>query len=310
MNQEKSSSSDLLEKGVEGAEGEGSVQPEDGKVTGRVREFWTEEHKFNEWFRVELALVRAWADEEDGPDEEDWGVLARWSGFDLDLYKEKWPETRHDMIVFNEAVVCTNERWRGSWTKAKRWWHYGVTSSDVQDTALNLILRDTINAANKFLFRERWPGWLPYYRLAHYLTELLSGLHDQLGYGQFSGPVGTHSTVPPTVEERACEELGLKPEPISNQIIPRDRHAEFVMTVVRVIAMVNAQLRAYGHVAMMDDVKRWVGPALENVALWHERDLSHSSVERMMLPELCIELGRTVDFWRSEIGRLAVEHDG
>jgi adenylosuccinate lyase len=304
---------------------------------------WSDEHKMEVWLRVEIAACEAWAASGVIPAED--MAQIRGATFDMARWDELYRETHHDVIAFIRTV---SERIG----PAGRWIHYGMTSQDVWDTstsiqmleAADLIERDldaleqavTKQAlrykdtpaigrthgvhAEPTTFGHKLAVWIDQHRLNR---ERVKHAREEISIGMFSGAVGTHANVPPEIEERACEILGLKPAPVSSQIIQRDRHAAY-MTALAVVASTLEQQAleirllqrtevsevaepfgsgqqgssAMPHKRNPELVERICGlarvvranalPALEDVALWHERDISHSSVERVILPDSCI----------------------
>ena len=271
---------------------------------------------------------------------------------DLDRYQA---ETHHDVTAFLRSVS-------DSLGDEGRWVHLGLTSSDVWDTATSLQLRDAAALLQTELARleavlaaqarehkhtlmvgrthgihaEPMTFGL---QLALWVEEVrrgrarLTAATDSISVGKISGAVGTHATVPPSAEERICAALGLDVAPVSNQILQRDRHAEFVSTLALIAAslekfalqirhMQRTELReaeepflpgqtgssAMPHKRNHGEVRAHLRPgpasirgyattALENVALWHERDISHSSTERVIFPDACILLDYMLDMF-------------
>src|SRR5215216_5892728 len=293
---------------------------------------------------VELAAVDAWAEQGVIP-ESDARECREKASFTVEAVEERERTTGHDVAAFVDVVA-------DSIGEAGRWIHYGLTSSDVLDTALALQLRDAaeIVVAGARFFREalieralehretltagRTHGVHAEpttfgLRLAGFAFEAERNLRrlerafDGVRVGKLSGAVGTYASVPPAIEARVMEALGLRPEDLSTQIVPRDRHAELVGS----IALAGAGLERFatevrnlqrtevreveepfgagqkGSSAMPHKrnpimAERLTGLArvlrgyaqagYENVALWHERDISHSGAERVILPDATI----------------------
>src|ERR687894_967739 len=311
------------------------TRPEIGAV-------WTDEAKMTAWRDVEVAA----AEELDGPSEADLEGI-RTATFTVEAVKERERITDHDVAAFVDVLGA-------SAGEAGRWIHYGLTSSDVLDTALALQLRragDVIVPGARALaaaLAERaheFAGTVCVGRThgvhaeptsfglklagyafeAHRNAERLERAFDQAAVGAISGAVGTYASHSPAYEARVLERIGLRAEPVSTQVVPRDRHAE----LLQAIALAGAGLERFateirhlqrtevreieepfrvgqkGSSAMPHKrnpitTERITGLArvlrgysqagLEDVALWHERDISHSSVERVTLPDATILL--------------------
>ena len=308
---------------------------------GRI---WTEEAKFQTWLEVEIAACEA-NFELGNISEEDLHAIKCRANFKPERIKEIEKEVKHDVIAFltnlNEYVGDSG-----------RHIHVGMTSSDVLDTGLSLQMRDscklliqeTENLENAIralasqhkntimIGRSHAIHGEPIsfgFKLAGWLAEIirnkkrLNELQDSISIGQISGAMGTYANTNPKVEEITCRILGLNIDTASTQVISRDRHADYVLT----IALVGASLDRFateirnlqrtdvleveegfskgqkGSSAMPHKrnpirservsglsriLKSHVNTALENVTLWHERDISHSSNERIMLPDVSI----------------------
>ena len=323
---------------------------------------WTEQAKYERWLGVEVAAVRAWAAEGRVPEAEAATIAAKASFVlaDIDRYQA---ETHHDVTAFLRSVT-------DSLGVEGRWVHLGLTSSDVWDTATALQLRDAASLLEGEL--ERLEGALVAKAREHKDTLMVGrthGIHAEpmtfglvlvlwvdevrrgrarlaqakagISVGKISGAVGTHATVPPSAEERICAELGLAVAPVSNQVLQRDRHAQFVST----LALIGASLEKFaleirhlqrtevreveepflpgqtGSSAMPHKrnpekceritglarvLRGYASTALENVALWHERDISHSSTERIVLPDACLLLDYMLDLFSWIVENLVV----
>jgi adenylosuccinate lyase len=305
---------------------------------------WTDENRFQKWLDVEIAVCEVHADmgviPADAVDK-----IRRTAAFSVDRINEIERTTRHDVIAFTTALA-------ENIGPESRFVHFGLTSSDVVDTANGLLLRDAAGLIIEDL--ERLSRVLRRRALEFRDTQMIGRTHgvhaepttfglvlalyytenernlermkrarDQISYGKLSGAVGTFAHLDPEVEERVCEKLGLKPEPISTQIIQRDRYAEYVSTLAIVAASLEKIALEVRHL-QRTEVREVEEPfaagqkgsssmphkrnpvtaeqicglarvirgnahaAFENVALWHERDISHSSVERVILPDSCI----------------------
>jgi adenylosuccinate lyase len=323
---------------------------------------WTDQAKFERWLDVEVAAVEAWAELGQVPREAAEKVR-RDARFDLAKVDEYIAITHHDVTAFLRSV---NE----SLGDESRYVHFGLTSSDVWDTATGLQLRDAcdllledVDALSAVLERQarahrrtlctgRTHGVHAEpttfgLKLAVWVDEMrrnrvrVEQARSAVAVGAISGTVGTHATVPPRLEEIVCERLGLGVEAASTQVIQRDRHAQFVTT----LALVGASLEKFAteiralqktevreaeepfdpgqtgssampHKRNPEKCERVAGLArvlrgyavtsLENVALWHERDISHSSTERIVFPDACLVLDYMLDLFTGIMDRLVV----
>ena len=311
----------------------------------RMKQVWSDESKYNKWLQVELAVCEAWAEEGTIP-WEDMEKLRR-ARYDHGRMEEVFQRTRHDVTAFLGSVT-------EGLGEEGRWLHLGLTSSDVIDTALSLqlveaaqVLTDDVDELREVLktaamtYRDTPMMGRTHGIHAEPITfglklalwweeigrqrERLQGALQSVHVGKISGAVGTHATVPPQVEERVCQNLGLIVDPVSSQIVQRDRHAHFVTTLALIAASLEkfaTEIRSlqrtevreveepFGegqtgsssmpHKRNPELSERVCGlarlirghsiTALENVALWHERDISHSSAERLILPDSCLAL--------------------
>ncbi len=307
-------------------------------------DLWTDDYKFKTWLRVEIAVCEAQAELGYIPPEAVDEIKAK-ANFDPKRILEIEAEVNHDVIAFltnvNEYVGDVG-----------RYIHLGMTSSDMLDTALSLQLVDSLQVimihvenliqairykaqehrdtvmigrshgihAEPITFGFKLAGWLAE-MLRH--RERLTRLQDTIAVGKISGAVGTYANIDPQIEAVACQNLGLRPDAASTQVISRDIHTEFM----NALALLGASIERFaveirnlqrtdvleveeffskkqkGSSAMPHKrnpirSERLTGmarllrgnamAALENVALWHERDISHSSVERVALPDSCI----------------------
>lgn len=306
-----------------------------------MRAIWTEENKFKAWLEVELCACEAWAELGIIP-KEDVEALRKSASFDIDRIYEIEQETRHDVIAFTRAVSETVG-------PERKWVHYGLTSTDVVDTALGYLLRQ----ANEILLKdiERFIGILREKAVQYKDTPMMGRTHgvhaepttfglkmalwheemkrnlerfkhaaDGVQFGKMSGAVGTYANIDPFVEEFVCGKLGITAAPISTQTLQRDRHAEYMATLALIATSMDkfaTEIRGLqksefreveepfakgqkGSSAMphkrnpigaenMSGLSRVIRghmlTAYENVPLWHERDISHSSAERVILPD-------------------------
>src|SRR5919198_560883 len=317
-----------------------------------MTKIWSEEGKLARWLDVELAALEGWAELGRIPPEAVAAIRARATGPTPERVAEIERVTDHDVAAFVDAVA-------EQLGPEGRWLHFGLTSSDVVDTALalqiqdagRLILdgveraleavvaraeehRDTICVgrshgifAEPTTFGWKLAGWA--FELARARERIARALEENR-VGQLSGTVGTYAQVDPEVERIACERLGLEPDPLSTQVIARDRHADLLgalalcatslerfATEIRHLARSEVReveepfgRRMKGSSAMPHKrnpkiAERICGLArvvraaalvgLENVPLWHERDISHSSAERVVVPDAFLALDYMLD---------------
>ncbi len=302
---------------------------------------WSEESRFQAWLDVELATCEAWSKLGVIP-RKDVDALYANASFDVDRIHEIEQTTRHDVVAFTRAVS-------ESLGPEKKWVHYGLTSSDVVDTALMVqvkkandlllaaidrmldVLADKARKHRHTLMMGRTHGvhaepttWG--LKMALYHTEMarnrrrFAAAAEEMAVGKLSGAVGTFAHIPPDIEQMVCEKLGLQPAKVSTQVLQRDRHAHYVS----VLALIGASLEKMavevrglqknevreveeafgkgqkGSSAMPHKrnpvgsenitgcarlLRGYMASTFENVALWHERDISHSSVERVVIPD-------------------------
>jgi adenylosuccinate lyase len=307
---------------------------------------WSDQRRYETWLDVELAATDAMAEAGLVPADAAHELREK-AAFDISRIEAIEQVTQHDVIAFTTAVA----EHVGA---AARWLHFGLTSSDVVDTAqaiqmreaCDLIVKDIAGLMEAVRLRAEEHRRTPmigrthgvhaepmtlglklalwYAELKRDLDRILSA-RDSVAVGKISGAVGTFAHLDPQIEERVCARLGLQPAPVSSQVIQRDRHAQLLTT----IAIVGASLEKFaleirglqkteiGEVeepfakgqkgsSAMPHKRNPIGceqitglarllrgnatAALENVALWHERDISHSSVERVILPDSFIAL--------------------
>ena len=310
-----------------------------------MKRVWSDENKYGQWLQVELAVAEAWVEEGVIP-EEDMARLRK-AEYNHQRMMEIFETTRHDVTAFLTSIT-------ESLGPEGRWLHLGMTSSDMLDTAQGLqlveagdLLLKELDQAIQVLGEQavKYKDTMMMGRthgvhaepitlglkLAVWWEELrrqrarLVEACDSIRVGKISGAVGTHATIPPQVEDRVCARLGLQAEPISNQIVQRDRYAHFVGTLALIAASLEkfaTEIRSlqrteiheleepFGqgqtgsssmpHKRNPELAERICGlarlirghsvTALENVALWGERDISHSSAERIILPDSCLAL--------------------
>jgi len=328
----------------------------------RMRALWEPQAKTQRWLDVEIAVCEGLAHFGLVP-AEDVEKIKAGAAFELDRIAELELETRHDVMAFVKNV-------QEHLGPEGRFVHYGITSYDVVDTALSLLLRDSVDIiledcaalaaviaklarehrhtlqigrthgihAEPITFGFKLAVW---YAEVNRSIERIKFAREGIAYGKISGAVGTHANIEPKVEAWVCERIGLKPSPVSTQILQRDRHA-FLMSTFAVLAgslekfateLRNLQrteileVQEYfapgqrGSSAMPHKRNPWNSetvsglarvvrgnliPALENETTWHERDLANSSVERIILPDTCMLLDWMLRKFANILGGLNV----
>lgn len=309
--------------------------------TADMRRIWSEENKFSKWLDVEIAACRAWAEDGAIPNEA-LEIIEERAGFDVARIAEIEAVTQHDVIAFVSSVA-------EKIGPEGRFVHLGLTSSDVIDTASSLLLSEAldvvIDAAGRLMESLAEKAWRYRHtptagrshgihaeptsfglKLLGHVSELerdiarLSQTRQDIRVGKLSGAVGTYANCPPHIEKKVCDMLGLVPDPVSTQIIQRDRHAR-VLTDLAIygggLERLAVEVRHLQRTEVMEAqepfgkgqkgssamphkknpilservtgmarmLRGYASPALENIALWHERDISHSSVERIIWPD-------------------------
>jgi len=327
----------------------------------QMQRVWSDENKFAKWLDVEIAVCEAWAD---------LGVIPReavpkikLARVNLKRMEEIFKETRHDMTAFLGSVA-------DSLGSESRFIHFGLTSSDVMDTALSLQLVEAAELLTQDV--KELTSVLVDKAIKHKYTPMIGrthGVHAEpisfglklalwveemnrnrlrlneakkvIAVGKISGAVGTYATLSPRVEEKACARLRLTPDPVSSQILQRDRHAQFVTTLAIIASSLEkfaTEIRSLqrtetreveepfsagqtGSSAMPHKrnpelcericglarlVRGYALTSMENIALWHERDISHSSTERVILPDSCLILDYSLALFTSVMKGLQI----
>ncbi|MFU0789049.1 adenylosuccinate lyase [Virgibacillus proomii] len=323
---------------------------------------WQEENKYKAWLEVELLACEAWSELGIIP-KEDMKKLRANASFDMKRIYEIEQETRHDVVAFTRAVSETLG-------DEKKWVHYGLTSTDVVDTALSYLIKQANTIIRKDL--QRFIEILKNKAIEHKHTVMMGRTHgvhaepttfglklalwyeemkrnlqrfeaaaDQIEYGKLSGAVGTYANIDPYVEQYVCEKLGLSPAPVSTQTLQRDRHAAYIATLALIATSIEkfaTEIRglqktetreveeyfakgqkgssAMPHkrnpigsenmTGMARVLRGYVTTAYENVALWHERDISHSSAERIILPDATIAINYMLHRFSNIVKNLTV----
>ncbi|MDN4074856.1 adenylosuccinate lyase [Fictibacillus terranigra] len=323
---------------------------------------WTDENRFKAWLEVEILACEAWAELGEIP-KEDVKKLRENASFDISRILEIEQETRHDVVAFTRAVSETLG-------EERKWVHYGLTSTDVVDTALSYLLLQ----ANEILIKdiEKFIEIIGNKAKEHKYTVMMGRTHgvhaepttfglklalwheemkrnlerfkqaaDTVRVGKISGAVGTYANIDPFVEKFVCENLGLEASPISTQTLQRDRHAHYLSALALVATSIEkfaVEIRglqksetreveeffakgqkgssAMPHkrnpigsenmTGMARVIRGYMMTAYENVALWHERDISHSSAERIILPDATIALNYMLNRFGNIVKNLTV----
>src|SRR6476646_9209448 len=316
------------------------------KEMGRI---WSDQNKFQQWLEVELAASEALAERGVVPVEAA-RLLRQHAAFDVARIDAIEREVKHDVIAFTTAV--SEKMAAAGHAEASRWLHYGLTSNDVVDTAQALQIRQAYEIllsdletlrpilkrralefqhtvqigrthgvhAEPITFGLKLAIW---YEEAGRNIRRLKAAAEDMRVGKISGAVGTFAHIGPEIEEAICAKLGLRPAPVSSQVIQRDRHANFAATLAILTASLEKIALEVRHLQRTEVreaeeyfakgqkgssamphkrnpvtceqicglarvVRANAQAAFENVALWHERDISHSSVERVILPDSTI----------------------
>ena len=311
-----------------------------------MAKIWTDESKYGAWLRVEIAVTNAWAKLGVVP-QEDAEKIAKNASFTAERVAEMEEVTHHDVVAFTRTVS-------ESLGEEKKWVHYGLTSTDVVDTAQGYLLKQANQILRQDLeeLKETIKQMALKYKhtvmigrthgvqaepmtfglkMCRWYTEIQRDIerfeHAAAGVecGEISGAVGTYANVPPEVEKSVTEELGLNRQPVTSQVLPRDLHAEYIATLALIATSLEefaTEIRGLQR-SEIHEVEEHFNPgqkgssamphkrnpigsenicgmarvlrgnivtAYENVALWHERDISHSSAERVILPDSTIGL--------------------
>lgn len=323
---------------------------------------WSEENKYKAWLEVEILACEAWAELGVIP-KEDVEKIRQKASFDIERIYEIEKETRHDVVAFTRAVS-------ESLGPEKKWVHYGLTSTDVVDTAQSYLIKQ----ANEILRQdlERFIEVLKERAIEHQHTVMMGRTHGvhaepttfglklalwyeemkrnlerfneaatRIEYGKLSGAVGTYANIDPYVEQYVCEKLGLTPSPLSTQTLQRDRHAAYLSVLALIATSIEKfateirglqktetrEVEEFFHEGqtgssamphkrnpiasenmsgMARVVRGYMLTAYENVALWHERDISHSSAERIILPDATIAINYMLNRFTGVVKNLTV----
>jgi len=334
------------------------TRPEMGRI-------WTDQRKFETWLEIELLACEALAELGNIP-QEAMIEVRRKAFFDVERVNEIEKETKHDVIAFLTNVG----EYIGPLSK---YLHFGLTSSDILDTSLALLLKEasglilqdidqllTVLKEKAFQYKETLMIGRSHgvhaepitfgLKMALWYDEMRRNLirmeraKEAISVGKISGAVGTFAHIPPFVEEYVCKRLGLKPALISTQIVQRDHHAEFFTTVALIASSIEkfaVELRHLQRTEVLEVeeyfskgqkgssamphkrnpisaenlsglarlVRSYSIASLENIPLWHERDISHSSVERVIAPDATILIDYMLTRFTSIVKNLLVYPD-
>lgn len=326
---------------------------------------WRLENRYQIWLDIEILACEAMAKKGDIPANALKNIKKR-AGFDIGRIEEIEKTTKHDVIAFLTSVT-------EKVGEDGRFIHMGLTSSDILDTSLAVLLRQAAQIliddvkllltvlkekavkhkntlmigrshgihAEPITFGLKMALW--HHEMERNLTRLVRA-RDTISYGKISGAVGTFSFIDPSIEEYVCQKLGLKPAPISSQIVQRDRHAEFFTTLAIIASSIDKfsqEIRLLQRTEVRE-VEEYFAPgqkgssamphkrnpvlsenlcglarlmrsyalaSLEDVALWHERDISHSSVERVVAPDATIVLDFMLHRFTELVEKLVIYPD-
>jgi adenylosuccinate lyase len=323
---------------------------------------WERENVYKKWLDVEMAACEAWTELGEIPADE-LKIIRKEARFDIGKIDEIEKVVRHDVIAFLTSVAQ-------NLGPESRFIHKGLTSSDILDTALAILMRDACDIITKdiralmdvikkqaYKYKDT-----PMIGRSHgvHAEPMTFGLKFALWYGdmkrnlariknaravinvgKLSGAVGTFSNIPPVIEEKVCRKLRMKPEPVATQVVQRDRHAEYLTALALIAASVEKIAVEIRHLqrtevleaeepfmagqkgsSAMPHKRNPIGcenlsglarlvrsnamASIENIALWHERDISHSSVERVIIPDSSILVDYMLDRLRGILERLHV----
>ena len=326
-----------------------------------MKAVWSEENKYDKWLQVELAVCEAWADKGVIPSQD--MEKLRSASHNYERLTQILEVHRHEMTAFLQSIT----EFIGP---EGRWLHLGLTTSDIWDTATSLQVLDAIALIDEEI--DALIDAIGEKALVHKHTLMMGRTHgvhaepitfglklavwydemrrnktrvqqarDVMAYGKISGPVGTHATVSPDIEAQVCRRLGLKAAPASNQILQRDRHAQYLTTLALIAASLEkfaTEIRGLQRTEVREVAESFpegqpgsssmphkrnpelservcglarllrghAVTALENVALWHERDISHSSAERIILPDASLALDYILDLFAGVMRNLRV----
>ncbi len=327
-----------------------------------MRRIWTDENKFKAFLKVEILACRAWSEIGHIPSEDVDKIEAN-ASFDLNRIYEIEAQTKHDVVAFTRAVSETLG-------EEKKWIHYGLTSTDVVDTANGYLLKQ----ANDIIFEDilSFMKVLKAQALRFKATPCIGRTHGihaditsfglkfalwheeikrnlerfqnarlEVEAGKMSGAVGNFANIPPYIQNYVCEKLGIQSANISTQVLQRDRHAYYVATLATIASSLEQMALEIRHLQRTEVheaeeafskgqkgssamphkrnpissenicgcsrvMRGYMHTAYENVALWHERDISHSSAERIILPDATMLLDYMLTRFKGIVENLVV----
>ncbi len=309
-----------------------------------MAKIWEPENRYQKWLDVEIAACEAWAKKGEIP-KKSLATIKKKAGFNVKRIDKIEEKVKHDVIAFLTSVA-------EHIGPDSRFVHKGLTSSDVLDTALAVLMKEAADIiildiqnllkvlksnamkykatlqmgrshgihAEPTTFGLTFALW---YAEMNRNLERMKTARETISYGQLSGPVGTFSSLPPDIEIFVCKKLGLNPAPVATQVIQRDRHAEYMNTLALIAGAIEKMAIEIRHLqrtevleaeepfskgqkgsSAMPHKRNPIGSenlsglarvvrsnalaAMENIPLWHERDISHSSVERIIIPDSTI----------------------
>ncbi len=330
-----------------------------------MRELWTDQAKFEAYLKVEILNAKAWCELNVAPKDEV-EKLEKNATFNLERIFEIEEQTRHDVVAFTRAVS-------ESLTEESKWVHYGLTSTDVVDTAngyiikkANDIIKDDLNQfldvlKNQALKYQNTPcigrthgihaditsfglKWALWYEQMKRNIVRFNNACEEIEVGKLSGAVGNYANIPPFISEYVCDKLGIANANISTQVIQRDRHASYMSTLaliassleqiaVEIRSLQRTEIRELeesfgnkqkGSSAMPHKrnpissenicgcarvMRGYATTFFENVALWHERDISHSSTERIILPDATCLIDYLLNRFKNVLQNIVVYED-
>jgi adenylosuccinate lyase len=328
----------------------------------RMSRIWEEENKFQKWLEIEIAICEAYGELSIIP-QEDLKIIKEKAGFNIDRINEIEKRTKHDVVAFIESV----SEFVGP---SSKFIHMGATSSDILDTSFSCLLKEAgdiliqdilslMEVLKEKAYKYKTTPMIGRthgihaepitfgLKMAHFYDEMgrnlerMRAAEDRISHGKISGAVGTFAHSQPFIEEYVCKKMGLKPAPVSTQIIPRDYYAEFFTTLSIIGSSVekmsleirNLQRTEVGEAeeffqkgqtgssamphkrnpiasenlcGLARLLRGYALSALENIPLWHERDISHSSVERVIAPDATIILDYMLERLKSMYNNLIV----
>jgi adenylosuccinate lyase len=330
----------------------------------QMKKIWSDNNKFDKWLKVEIAVCEAWAELGKIPGEDLQKIKK--ASYSLDRMAEILEVTHHDVTAFLNTVS-------ESLGDESRFIHLGLTSSDVIDTALSLQLKEAsgllaeditklIKSIEKRAVEHKTTIMMGRthgvhaepitfgLKMALWAQEMrrnlkrLNDAEENISFGKISGAVGTYAMVPPEIERIACKNIGLTPDPVSSQIIQRDRHAQFVTTLAIIASSLEkfaTEIRGLQKTEVLEAeepfargqtgssamphkrnpelcericglsrlVRGYAVTSMENISLWHERDISHSSTERIIFPDACLVLDYMLSIFLSIMDGLQIYPD-